>query len=238
MKRTTIWLTTFLVGLNFTLTTLVHSAPVLVKGNNLTISIFKTTKRNLSPFLVSGFDAVPDEHDNYRVFLGAVTFNDTFGVEPFSEFIVFTEVKPKGEDTDNRYFLPIWGASDSAPVSEIYSEQFGLPIEHVDNLQVVVNHKGQNTRVEGRNAINGNYKVSMTIIEASNEIQTNFSNAYLIGEKDGKTMLNKDIFAAKFRSGKIDTLIMKANRKSPLQLLEKKNHIYTLFSDNHSTYIE
>lgn len=216
----------------------IEHKPILVKGNNLTVNIFRTTKEALSPFLMPGFEASADAQGNYRIFLGSVNFNDTFGIGAFSEMILFTEVKPKGKGSNYRHFHPFWAVTNSQEASEIYTNQFGLLMEYNTSLKVIKANQTQKSGVSGKSDINGKFLVSLNVEKASDREMTEFTDARIIGSYKQNLLFTKDVFAVRFYTGKINHLEIEAEKGSPLRLIDQDKHLFTLFSESHTTFLQ
>ena len=223
----------------FTTTATVHAKnknnTLILKGQNLAINVFKVNPEDVMPYMKAGYEPAADEWGNYRLFIGSVGFNDTFGIQPFSELIVFTEVKPVGQTSDLRYFLTLWGAMNTEEATALYRDKFGLPFVYIPSLDITMNDRVQTTHVKVNDAKYGKISLNMKVQEMKGPLHQDFNNARIVGSVDNKTKLTKDIFGARFRESKLDTFELKATKDSPFALVSKANRIYTLLSTNHTT---
>ncbi len=228
------------VGLFCLVFSVVHAhadSPKIIKGKNLSISGFRVDEASLKPYIMRGYEAVPDGNGNYTLLMGAGEFDDTYGIDPYQVLALFVEVKEKGAEKDSLQFMPIWGANSTKEAVSVYQNVMGLPFNHPSKMSVVFHENGkQKVSVKVKN---GSSKVSvkMEVQKLDDDEKTDFSELALVGKLGGEVKLTQEVIGFRFTDSKLEKLEVKADKDSPLSLISKDNHVFTTASNSHAAVL-
>ena len=214
-------------------------SPKIIKGENLSISVFRVDEASIKPYLYEGFEAVADEKGEFSLFVGLGAFTDTYGVEPFQLIAMFVEVQEKGKSRASRHFLPIWGANSTKEAVKTYNQTLGLPFTNPKKLSVTVSDSGtQKASFTSKDdAKYGKATLNVEIQKQAGTLQNSFAQLTLVGKVKDSIKFTKDVLGFSFVNGNFVNFDIEANAGSPLSLISKDTHIYTLVSNNHAAIL-
>lgn len=207
----------------------------LLKGHNMTLSLFQVDEADLTPYLPAGYEAYKDEYGNFRVLLGSVEFSDTYGLSPFQEVVLFTDVKPKGKSSEVRSLLPLWGAINTQDGAEHYQLTLGLPLVYQPSLNIQLDKKGQTTRLSFQDNQSNTTRILMKVRKKNGAVMTDLNNTVVLGrDKRGGLKMSREVFGSRFREAELSDLNIQSPSDSPLKLIDPKRRLFTLISENHT----